>query len=145
MDHPLDSYPVTVDIPVAWGDMDSFGHVNNTIFFRYFETARISYLEQINFMNVMETEQIGPIMAYTACRFKKSLYYPDTVTVGASVTEIQEDRFHMRFCVYSHAHRNICAEGDAIIVSFDYKEDRKTPVPEVVRKKILALEKNIDL
>ncbi|MHA2239162.1 MAG: acyl-CoA thioesterase, partial [Candidatus Hodarchaeales archaeon] len=43
----LKEFPVTVQIPVAWGDMDSFGHVNNTKFFKYFETARIKYFEEI--------------------------------------------------------------------------------------------------
>ena len=47
MSEVLQGYPVTVEIPVAWGDMDAYGHVNNTMYFRYFETARIAYFYRL--------------------------------------------------------------------------------------------------
>ena len=47
-------YPVIVDDIVRWGDMDAFGHVNNTVYFRYFEQARIGYFEQVQAMEYMQ-------------------------------------------------------------------------------------------
>ncbi len=46
----LPSYPVVVEWDVAWGDMDAYGHVNNVVYFRYFEQARIAYLERIGWL-----------------------------------------------------------------------------------------------
>ena len=51
MNELLQSFRAVIDIPVKWGDMDAFQHVNNTIYFRYFESVRIAYLEKINFMS----------------------------------------------------------------------------------------------
>ena len=49
----LKDYPVTVEVPVVWGEMDAFSHVNNVVYFRYFETARIAYFYEIDFMKVI--------------------------------------------------------------------------------------------
>src|SRR4051812_27249954 len=56
---------VTVEIPVAWGDMDAFGHVNNTVYFRWFESARIAYFEKIGLNERMKRDKKGPILART--------------------------------------------------------------------------------
>jgi acyl-CoA thioester hydrolase len=79
----LEDLPVTVIIPVAWGEMDFFRHVNNTVFFRYFESARIVYLDRIGFHEALAESGIGPILASTHARFRKPITYPDTVHVGA--------------------------------------------------------------
>src|SRR5687767_1167703 len=54
---------VTVEIPVQWGDMDAFGHVNNTVYFRWFESARIAYFEKIGLNERMRRDRKGPILA----------------------------------------------------------------------------------
>jgi len=55
----INAYPVINEIPIAWGDMDAFQHVNNVVYFRHFESARISYFEKINFIEVMNETGIG--------------------------------------------------------------------------------------
>ena len=56
-----DNYPVSVTIPVAWGEMDSFGHVNNVVYFRYIETSRIAYMEEAgwDFLNIVDSGDLG--------------------------------------------------------------------------------------
>ena len=61
----LEGFPVIVEFPVAWGEMDALGHVNNVAYFRYFENARIAYFERIKMWNFMEKTGIGPILAST--------------------------------------------------------------------------------
>lgn len=60
----LDDYPVIVDFPIAWGDMDAFQHVNNIMYFKYFESARISYFERIDLIKVMNETGIGPHIGF---------------------------------------------------------------------------------
>jgi acyl-CoA thioester hydrolase len=141
MNELLDAYPVTVEIPVAWGDMDAFQHVNNTVYFRHFESVRLAYFEKIGFMEVMERTHIGPILAATQCTFKIPLTYPDQVTVGAKVDRIEEDRFVMKYAVVSHKHEKLAAAGEGTIVTFDYAGNKKAPIPGEVKARILALEK----
>ena len=57
----MDSYPVQLEIPVAWGDMDAFGHVNNTVYLRWFESARIAFFERIS-IRASRPEKVGPIL-----------------------------------------------------------------------------------
>ena len=66
----LSAYPVITEQAVIWGDMDAFQHVNNTIYFRWFETARIRYFEEIGFLEHLEATGVGPILAETSCRFR---------------------------------------------------------------------------
>ena len=140
MNQLLDGYPVVVEIPVAWGDMDAFQHVNNVVYFRYFESARIVYFREIDMLEVMDRTGIGPILASTQCRFKIPLTYPDTVSVGTKVTEIQQDRFTMEHVLASQRLQKIAATGKSVLVSFDYRENKKAPIPAQVRERILTLE-----
>ena len=136
----LSEYPVHVSLAVAWGDMDAFGHVNNVVYFRYFETARIAYFDKINYTDAQVNDGLGPILASTKCRFRKPLRYPDQLTIGARVTEISEDRFTMAYRVYSHDLDAVAADGEALVVNFDYTKGTKTPIPDRLRNAMLALE-----
>ena len=136
----LDVFPVVIEIPVAWGEMDAFQHVNNIVYFRYFESVRIAYMERIKFTEVMQRTGIGPILAYTQCRYRKPLTYPDTISVGASVTEIGADRFTIETRVVSHKLQMIAAEGTAELVAYDYRANKKAKLPEEIRRNIEALE-----
>ena len=137
---PLAGYPVIVDLPVAWGDMDYFRHVNNIVFFRYFESARIEYLERIGFRELADGAQVGPILAATGCRFKRPLTWPDTVRVGARVSAMGEDRFDMEYRLVSTAQNAVAAEGTGTLVSYDYAAGRKVHLPQRIRAAIEALE-----
>ncbi len=136
-------YPVVIEIPIAWGDMDAFQHVNNIMYFKYFESARISYFEKINFLEVMNETGIGPILASTQCRYKIPLTYPDYVTVGAKVDTIEKDRFIMKYAVISHKHEKIAALGEGVLVTFDYQNNKKTLIPDEIKKRIIVLEKSV--
>ena len=136
----LESYPLVIEAPVAWGEMDSMGHVNNIVYFRYFESARIAYFERVGFMTHMSETGVGPILASTQCRFRLPLSYPDTVFVGAKAEQITDDRFLMKYLAVSHRHARPAAEGEGLIVSFDYRAQRKAPLPAEVRARIEELE-----
>jgi acyl-CoA thioester hydrolase len=141
MEEPIDTYPVTIEIPIAWGDMDAFQHVNNIVYFRLFESVRISYFEKIDFLEVMNKTGIGPILASTQCSFKIPLTYPDRVTAGAKVEAMEKDRFTMKYAVISHKLKKTAALGEGVIVTFDYQNNKKTSVPDGIRNSIIGLEK----
>lgn len=139
----ISAYPVVIDIPIAWGDMDAFQHVNNIVYFKHFESARISYFEKIDFFEVMNKTAIGPILASTKCRYKIPLTYPDHVTVGAKVKTIEKDRFIMKYAVISQKLKKIAALGEGVLVTFDYQNNKKTLIPDEIRKRIIDLEKSV--
>ena len=144
MDDLLKRFPVVIEMPIAWGDMDAFQHVNNTMYFKYFESARIAYFEKLDFNRQMIKTGIGPILATTQCRFKIPLTYPDQVSVGAKVDLIEKDRFLMKYLVVSHKHKYIAATGDGLLVSFNYHESKKAPLPDEIRAPITDLEQDVN-
>ena len=139
MTDELSDYPVVVTVPVAWGEMDSLGHVNNIMYFRYFESARIVYLEKSGLMEVMKRSGIGPILARTCATYKKPVRYPDTLSVGAQVATIGTTSFVMEYRVVSETLGTV-ASGDSVFVTYDYTKGAKARVPDEVVKAIEALE-----
>ena len=139
----LKSYPVVIETPVAWGEMDALRHVNNIVYFRYFESARMAYFTKLDIWDYMNETGIGPILASTACKFRLPLTYPDTVSVATRVSELKADRFVMSYVVVSHRHARAAAEGEGLIVSYDYRALRKAPLPDEIKRRIEALERGV--
>jgi len=135
----LTEFPVIVESPVIWGDMDAYEHVNNTVYFRYFESARIAFFDQLKFKEVKDETGIGPILASTQCRFRIPLTYPDTVSIGARVSDVEGDRFTMHYRVVSHQHKKIAAEGEGLLIAYDYKALKKAALPEIIFQRIKQL------
>ncbi len=140
MEDLLKQFPVVVECPVVWGEMDSFQHVNNVVYFRYFETARMAYFERMDYLEILERTGIGPILHSANCRFRIPLTSPDTVSIGTRSVDLEADRFTMEFQVFSHSHEKVAAEGSGVIVTFDYKAGKKAPIPSEIRSLIERIE-----
>lgn len=137
----LGNYPVVVEVAVRWGDMDSLGHVNNIVYLQYFEIARIEYLMRLGIDPPGPAWQdSGFIIASVSCRFVAPVTYPDTLSVGARISSIGEDRIIMEHSAISQKLGRAAAEGEAVIVSYDYVAKRKTSLPENAREAITILE-----
>ena len=92
MVHPeLATFPVVVEVDVAWGDMDSYAHVNNVVYFRYFENARIAYLDRIGWSALKLEAGLGPILHSTSARFRRPVTYPDRVPSGGGLWTCKTD------------------------------------------------------
>ncbi|MBC7852346.1 MAG: acyl-CoA thioesterase, partial [Pirellulaceae bacterium] len=82
----LKDYPIILTLPILWGDQDAFGHVNNVVYFRWCESARVTYLNDTGLQALMSQANLGPILASIKCDYLRQLNYPDTVRIGARVT-----------------------------------------------------------
>lgn len=140
MNELLSDDPVHIEIPVAWGEMDAFGHVNNVAYFRYIESARVAYLRALGDVEFMGGVGIGPILASVQCRFKSPFAFPDTLIVGTRMRDLGVDRFTMQHRLVSVAQGRIVAEGEGLVVAYDYATGSKAPVPAAVRARMIALE-----
>lgn len=140
LDELLQGFPVVVTLPVAWGDMDAFQHVNNTRYFRYFEDARIAYFERTGVTDLSAAAGIGPIVAQTAARFKAPLTYPDEIHVGARVIGVGQHSFKMEYRLVSVALHRVAATGTTVVVAYDYVEGKKTLLPDAWRRALGRVE-----
>lgn len=136
----LAGFPVTVTLPVQWGDQDAFDHVNNTVYFRWYESARIAYGRQVGLHLWKETRNIGPILASITCDYRRQLTFPDTIHVGARVTRIGRSSMTMEHVLVSEAVGGVAAEARSAVVMFDYNAGRSYPVPDEIRRAIEELE-----
>ncbi|MBA3582350.1 MAG: acyl-CoA thioesterase [Gammaproteobacteria bacterium] len=133
----LKEYPVVVAHTVDWSEMDAFKHVNNAVYFRYFENARIAYFMQINAFELFDQENIWPVLAETQCRFKIPLIFPDELLIGARIGEQQHDALIMQYAVYSKKANKIAAEGEALVKWVDKTSGKKTVFPAALHKILL--------
>jgi acyl-CoA thioester hydrolase len=136
----LAPFPVIVTALVGWGDMDSNHHVNNVIYFRYMEHARLKYFGEMGFSQEQKDSGIGPILAWTDCRFRKPLEYPDHVTIGTRISELKDDRFMMDTVIVSHKLKEVAAHGQQKLVIYDYRNHVKASLPDNVRRRISEIE-----
>jgi acyl-CoA thioester hydrolase len=136
----LASFPIVVRIPVQWGDQDAFGHVNNTVPHRWFESARIALFERIGLLELKKLERIGPILAATSCDYRRQVNFPDTVHVGIRVARIGRTSIALEHLIVSEAQQAIVTEGTSTTVVFDYEAHKPHPVPEAVRQAIASLD-----
>lgn len=145
MNSALGRYPVSVDIPVAWGEMDAFQHVNNVAYARWIETARVAYFTRIGLMCPLRADGVGPIVARLAIDYGRALFYPDTVRVDATVRAIGRTSLTMGYRVWSKGQRAEVATAEDVMVMLDYRSNRKAPVDDGIRAAILGLEGSVPM
>lgn len=136
----IDGFAVVERIPVLWGDMDAFGHVNNTRFIRWFETARIAHFQRIG---VKTTAAVGvaPILAHVSCDFIAPVDFPNDVLVGARTSKIGTTSFHQEYVVaLADAPEQPVARGVGVIVMYDYDSGTKASVPVDLRESMRAFD-----
>lgn len=132
----MESYSVQLEIPVAWGDMDSLGHVNNTVYFRWFESARIAFFERIA-IRASRPEKVGPILASTTCDYLTPVAYPATVVVGARLQRVGNTSIVIEHLATKDGAP--VARGSAVVVLIDYETGEKVRVPDEIRAAIASL------
>ncbi|MDN3612001.1 acyl-CoA thioesterase [Vibrio ostreicida] len=136
----LDHFPVITEVSVAWAEMDALQHVNNAVYFRYFEAARLEYFERIELTVNLTTSQVGPVLSETQCRYKLPITYPDTLFIGSRISELQEDRFTMEYQIVSKKLGKVSTLGKATCVMFDFKNNVKAQLPESLKQAIFDVE-----
>jgi acyl-CoA thioester hydrolase len=120
-------------IPIRWGDMDAMGHVNNTVYFRYMEQARISWFEALVPQGAAWRTH-GIVIVNASCNFKRALNYPGTVEVrvfagppgGSSLPTYYELALE----------NEIYADGAATVVFVDMEKQKPMRIPDELRKRL---------
>ena len=139
--HPLlVDFPVVTVIPVLWGDQDAFGHVNNLVYLRWAETARVDYLLRIAQFPALPPSGVAPILASIKCDYRRVVNFPDTVYVGTRITRIGNSSIQMAHRIVSRSLDEIAAEVDSTLVLLDYRINKPVRVPDETRKLIGDLE-----
>jgi len=142
MDELSENYPLVLSQDLVWSDMDAYQHINNAVYFRYFEDARIAFFLRAKLIDYKEKTHIGPILASTRCDFRAPLTFPDTIQVAARVEDIKQKTFKMKYAVYSEKLEKVAAEGEGLIVYYDYQRGESCEIPADILSTINAFQPN---
>ena len=127
-----------IKIDVRWGDQDAMNHVNNIKYFQFLEQARVSwFFHSANLpLSAVEAEinnvKTLPILARTEVSYKRPVTYPDTLLIGFSSEATNKSRgdFKHTYIIYSTAQKQVVSTGEADLVTYDYKDKKRQPVPD---------------
>ncbi len=135
----MQDYPCILDLPVQWGEMDAFHHVNNVAYLRYFESARIALFNMTSLMESKRTLGIGPILAEQSCRYRLAVTFPDNIRIGTRVTSISDCTFIQEYALYSTAQDAIATTGTSRSTVLNYQTGKKVPITGALLAELEAL------
>lgn len=128
------------EIDVQFRDLDALGHVNNAVFFSYFEVVRTKYYKELDpdafHLQITDFREFPFILGETGCRFISPAFFQETLVIYARTSRIGKKSFDMEYLVTSKADNRVIATGKSTHILFNYKEGHTFEVPESLRKKI---------
>lgn len=125
----------TCTIPIRWGDMDAYGHVNNTVYFRYMEQARVEWCEQLG-VTVGPSSEVSPVIINASCTFLAPMNYPGEVEVKTFVGPLGRSSIPTYVEMRLVGEDTLYAEGAAKIVWMDVGTGKSAPTPDFVRQAV---------
>lgn len=126
----------TTTMPIRWGDMDAYGHVNNTVYFRYMEQARVEWIEGLNV--VVRPGGEGPVIINASCTFMVPMTYPGEVEVKTFVGKPGRSSVETWVELRLVGDDTLYAEGASKVVWMDTQTGKSVPIPPHVRDVIEA-------
>jgi acyl-CoA thioester hydrolase len=121
---------------MRWGDMDALNHMNNAVYFRYLEQARISWFDSLAFDYRAQSE--GPVLGSIRCRFVRQIVYPADLEVTVVAGRPRRSTFSLHSDIRDAADsRCVYARAEAIIVWIDIGQVKSRPLPDWLRAVIL--------
>jgi acyl-CoA thioester hydrolase len=126
-----------MSIPIRWGDMDAYGHVNNAVYFRYLEIVRIEWLNSLQSMG--SPDGTGPVVVNAFCSFHRQLSYPGDVQARLFVASVGRSSFET-YVTLARADTPdvLAASGGAKVVWVDFQRQASVPVPQGLRELLEA-------
>jgi len=138
---PLDgrhAYRIWRDIPTRWSDNDVYGHVNNVVYYSWFDTVVNGWLIEEGLLDIEKGDPIG-LVVETGCRYARPLAYPEMVEVGLAVDHVGSASVRYRIGIFAHGQEEAAAEGFFVHVYVGRGDRRPVAIPEVWRVKLLGI------
>ncbi len=129
--HPPRKFVFTSRVPIRWGDMDAYQHVNNTVYFRYMEQVRVEYLESIGYP--IQPKGTAPVIINASCTFLVPLSYPGIVEVQMFFGTPGRSSIPSSYEIRLQGDDTLYATGDAKIIWTEVATGKSVPIPEDLR------------
>jgi acyl-CoA thioester hydrolase len=133
------AYPAFLAIATRWMDNDTYGHVNNVVYYAYFDTVVNEHLIRAGGLDIREGPAIG-IVVETACRFHKPLAFPDTIDAGLRVAHVGRSSVRYQIGLFRRGEDGAAATGRFVHVWVDRADRRPVAVPASIRAALAPLQ-----
>jgi acyl-CoA thioester hydrolase len=133
-----DAYVCFSDIGTRWMDNDVYGHVNNVVYYSYFDTAVNRYLIEAGCLDIVSGPVIG-LVVETSCRYFSSITFPDRVTAGIRVAHRGTSSVRYEIGLFRNDEAQASAQGHFVHVYVDRATNRPMPLPEALRRALEPL------
>ena len=135
----MKDYPITIEFPVHWSDLDALGHVNHARFLTWMESARIALFEQVGLAWKNQPTH-GPILANLNVDYRAPVHYPSMIVCGVRVQRIGNTSFVLEYGVaQSKSLDEFVAVGTSVIVLYDYQAATTVPIPQQLRSELSGI------
>lgn len=118
-------YPFPVKQQVLWGEMDAFNHINNVIYFRYFETGRVIFFNKSDLWKLFIDENIRIVVGKLECNYIREITHPAEIEISVGIKKIGNASLTVHHKVVCNG--EIAAHGDGIIVATNPQTGKSTP------------------
>ena len=125
-------YPFPIKQQVLWGEMDAFNHINNVIYFRYFETGRVQFFNQTDLWKTFVDEDIRIVVGKLECNYIREIVHPAEIEIAVGIKKVGNSSLIVHHKVTCNG--EIAAHGDGIIVATDPKTGKSKPWTNLLRE-----------
>ncbi len=134
----LDDFGDVRLVPTRWEDNDHYGHINNVVYYSFFDTAVNLWLLESTGVDIRTLPEIGVVVS-SGCQFLRSLSFPDEVAVGLAVRRIGTSSVTYRLGVFKSGEQEVRALGEFVHVYVDAGGRTTVPIPAVIRSALEGL------
>lgn len=131
-------YPHFQAIPTRWIDNDVYGHVNNVVYYQYFDTVVNQYLIEQGALDIERSTVIG-LVVETQCNYFASITFPDVVHAGLRVARLGSSSVRYEIGIFRNDDQDAAAQGHFVHVYVDREERRPTTLPDALRTALSRL------
>jgi acyl-CoA thioester hydrolase len=134
-----EAYPVWRDVATRWSDNDAYGHVNNVVYYSFFDTAVNQWLIEQGLLDIANGDPIG-LVVETGCRYARSLTYPEPVEIGLAVESLGRSSVRYRLGIFAKGSTEAAAEGHFVHVYVSRDSRRPAELPAAWRERFQSIQ-----
>ena len=131
-----------LSLRLDWSELDLFGHINNVMIFKYIQSARVHFWDEVGINSIDVSNPIGVVVANVQCQFLKNLFFPDTIKIISKCIEVKNSSFILEHQIFNSKEEK-SAIGQDVIVMFDYSKREKMLIPDLIKNNLLNNEYHI--
>lgn len=124
-------FPFPIRQQVLWGEMDAFNHINNVIYFRYFETGRIVFFNEANLWDLLAENNIRIVVVKLDCNYVQEITYPAEIEIAVAIKKVGNSSLTVHHIVKKDG--KIAAHGEGVIVATNPETGKSTPWTESLK------------